>query len=121
MRKLHKERLLKVARALRESPAPQDFRMDCYGNLCGTPACALGHYAARRDLQRSYTPLRVGNDYACIQEMSGREVDYADIGVEHFGLTFEQSEELFGGVGCGGAETSEDAAHYIECFVEEQS
>lgn len=59
-------RLLNVARALRESPNPKAFTMlrfvhgdDSFSNTvgsaadwCGTPACALGHYGSRTDLQK---------------------------------------------------------------------
>lgn len=47
---MNKERLLNVAKALRESTTPPDlFTMRFVMRECGTPACALGHYAARGD------------------------------------------------------------------------
>lgn len=45
----NKERLMLVVRALREDPDPENFTMWKFSK-CRTPACALGHYASRRDL-----------------------------------------------------------------------
>jgi hypothetical protein len=51
-------RLLNVAKALRDAAEAKKFF--CMRDIaivrddCGTPACALGHYAARRDLQATF-------------------------------------------------------------------
>jgi hypothetical protein len=129
MRKVHKERLLKVARALRESAVPEDFTMRCFVNECGTPACALGHYAARRDLQRAFRiSAEEGTDvdgnpavYYYIRSKDGVYIAHDVEPVEHFGLDEEQAEELFGGHGCGNAKTPKAAARYIERFVARQA
>lgn len=128
---MNTERLLNVARALRESPAPEKFTMGSYLHTCGTPACALGHYAARRDLQSIFKPFKGkwagfvslvepryeidpdGDNY-----FSAHDVDYDEKEVlEHFEIDDEQARELFSGEGCGGARTAFEAAEYIENFV----
>jgi hypothetical protein len=111
---MNKVALLNVARALRESPNPDYFNMEHYLNGCGTPACAIGHYGCRTDLQ-SIMALRNGwLEYT--DDHIG--VDYFDERMEeHFGLNQSQMTELFSGSGCGGAKTPTEAAEYIEAFV----
>ena len=111
---MNKERLLNVAKALRESPSPEDFDMGTYITDCGTPGCALGHYAAREDLQ-SLLSLCGNRD---IKFREGGSAWYADSRIsEHFELGTPQLEELFDCTGCGRARTTEQAATYIEQFV----
>lgn len=136
MNKVHKRRLLNVARALRESEIPKAFTMRMYtherdfaggcgcdqcvrecveriaalpsGTTCRTPACALGHYYARPDLQR------LGR----IDDAGKIPYVYDDPPVlRHFGLTYAEATELFAGHGCGDARTPMQAAQYIERFV----
>lgn len=154
MNKRQAQRLLNVARALRESPKPEAFNMNCYihnddtidivdgintrwnnttmnmeyvfngvvidtKEWCGTPACALGHYAARPDLQRL---LFVGgskrNPKLKLVASPKQDRQFSDIKVcQHFGITEDQANELFDHDGCGGAETAIEAAQYIERFV----
>lgn len=154
--KIQEKRLLNVAKALRDAAAARKrFDMgtfvfgtfglvksnyDCNtetttycnteANFCGTPACALGHYAARTDMQRllkvAYLKDKYkGNvEYAAIA-FFGEEADqhttcpqYDDPKfVKHFGLDYSEMDELFGGDGCGGAHTAIQAAKYIEKFV----
>ncbi len=123
MNAIQKKRLLNVARALRESEIPKDFRMVAFRNECGTPACALGHYVARQDLQRAFTWGRPGGDYPRDRfphsKKSGHEVFYTYPEIqEHFGLNEKQLEELFGEDGCGDARGPRSAAQYIERFVQ---
>ena len=110
---MNKERLLNVAKACRESPNPSMFTMNRYGHNCGTPACALGHYAARGDLQDEFYLSSSG----CFVAHGGGGVYMRTL--EHFGITTDQEDELFGSEGCGCAETPEEAAKYIEQFVVE--
>lgn len=114
---MNKERLLNVARACRESKVPEDFLMRRYVHECGAPACALGLYASRRDLQTEF----------CIDGMfvfltaPGDEIAYlmpCHI-QEHFGISGTQCIELFDYNGCGKATTPIQAAEYIERFVRE--
>jgi hypothetical protein len=121
---MNKERLLNVAKALRGSKNPRAFTMKTYvwggiGHPCGTPACALGHYASRRDLQDF---IEIGGQKRLISLKNGQTVFYDDAAVlDHFDIGWEEANELFGHSGCGGAETVEEAAAYIERFVEEHS
>ena len=111
---MNKERLLNVAQALRESPNQDRFTMRQFvyapdaEHTCGSPACALGHYAFRGDLQKTFTPdsFRTGG-LAC----DAPEVQ------EHFGITSRQACQLFSAAGCGEAQTTSAAAEYIEKFV----
>ncbi|MEM9388719.1 MAG: hypothetical protein AAGA68_27000 [Pseudomonadota bacterium] len=120
--KVRTDRLRKVVRALRESPPPESFTMRVFGQGCGTPACALGHYAARRDLQRTFklSPhgLLRGGDGTRLYDAYGAAT-------EHFQLSGDDvAIELFGAHGCDDAATAEGAADYIEAFcdrVEAQS
>lgn len=115
--KIKKRRLLNVAKACRESKHAADFTMERFGHVCGTPACALGNYAARRDLQDDFSLSKFGS----LRERRHRH----DIGIndepvlKHFGITNDQSDQLFGQNGCGNAMTAIQAAKYIERFVAE--
>lgn len=113
---MHKERLLNVAKALRESENPKQFSMRREMNDCGTPACAWGHYCARDDLQRTFTMDRDG--YAYTADAGGFTYQHALVR-EHFGITEDQAVELFSQDGCGDAKTAIAAAEYIERFVAE--
>lgn len=114
---MNRERLLNVARALRESPAPDDFTMQRYGNPCGTPACALGHYAARCDLQQQFRLWEDGDNRSYHLTSLGLDYESRDV-IEHFDLSgWPDAEELFGPEGCGGALTAVAAAEYIERWV----
>jgi hypothetical protein len=109
---VNKERLLNVARALRESEHPERFTMLTIAHPCGTPACALGHYAARRDLQDVFSLSRNG-----FLVTKSKALPF-EVEREHFGITEEQEDELFGARGCDNAPTAVAAAEYIERFVE---
>lgn len=133
---MNKQRLLNVAKACRESPNPEAFTMRKV-HYCGTPACALGHYAARRDLQQMFQlPTREALDFnrdrgplqvylgSCsiivgawgATSPSGALFVHAQ---HHFGITAAQAEDLFSSRGCGNARTPIEAAKYIERFVEQ--
>lgn len=108
----HKRRLLDVARALREAPNPKRFKMDDFGGFCGTPHCALGHYAARKDLQKTFSLTLIRGNL----RMQGKIWDWGRI-ARYFGITGTEAFELFGSDGCHFAETPIEAAEYIEGFV----
>jgi hypothetical protein len=110
---MHAQRLLNVARALRESRNPEQFTMGRYVNMCGTPGCALGHYAARHDLQDYF---RLNQHWLESSRPDPMEIIYG--AMDHFEITEKQSDELFSEVGCGNAKTPIQAAEYIEAFVE---
>lgn len=113
-------KLLNVARAVREGD-PKNFTMDYYGhyvegsikNTCGTPACALGHYAARRDLQKT---MRLSIDGE-VCNAKGKYIDAVHTASKLFGITEGEGWELFDSDGCGNAHTPKAAARYIERFV----
>jgi len=150
MNKVQMKRLLNVARALRDAHAAKkkfdmekwifgdvgalkdsyDPRTGFYktcneeANFCGTPACALGHYAARTDLQRllkvSILKDRYGTKYATMDRFGGvaGDGDWEEQDVkDHFGIDGEEFSELFDPEGCNNARTSLQAAKYIEKFV----
>lgn len=116
------QRLLNVALALRESPAPSKFDMGYYSR-CQTPACALGHYAFRTDLQGL---LKLGtHDVLFVNPDDGDgdddSADYdANAILDHFGIDEEEAGMLFSTCGCDGAKTALQAAQYIERFVKEK-
>jgi hypothetical protein len=121
---MNKERLLNVAKALRESEKPHEFDMGDYVNDCGTPACALGHYAFRTDLQTLCVIKNRGDGSFLIEyrehddERGYDRLDFDDGSVlEHFGISIEEAEDLFSSNGCGEAQTPNEAAEYIERFV----
>ncbi len=110
MEAIFAERLLNVAKALRESPDPKAFTMEWYGTSCGTPCCAMGHYAARKDLQDSF---ELGHDRMIHWRESGKLVAMP-VYRTHFGLTRQEAVKLFDANGCNNAKTPEEAAEYIE-------
>jgi len=119
---VHAQRLLNVARSLKESRAPAKFDMGTYGHSRGTPACALGHYAARTDLQNVLFLSGTGDLMQANKARGGFvRTDYDDsLILSHFGLTDKEVTEIFGCEGCGEATNPEDAAAYIENFVAEK-
>lgn len=130
---MNKERLLNVAKALRESLKPEDFSMDMY-HVCGTPACALGHYAARPDLQSAFALGKDGRSglFRASDEAQSWDQCIAYCGpaiCEHFDISADQATDLFADgdtdeddeviteVGCGNPKNAIEAAEYIERFV----
>lgn len=90
----------------------------CTGNYastqnCGTPACAMGHYASRDDLQRTFYLDSHGD---VVLTRSGVDSSVTDF-IKHFSLNGRTFEELFGGQGCGNAKTPGQAAKYIRRFI----
>ena len=92
---MNKARLEKLIVAL-EGVKPSQFDMTMYVHWCGTPACVLGHFAARSDLQKKFT-LSDGGWSAVHVRKTGESIDYFDDEVlTYFGITRAQSERLFG-------------------------
>lgn len=119
---MNKERLLNVAKALREAKNPEAFNMNFHlDHECGTPACAFGHYAARQDLQGAFKIAFDGRWKAYnIETTDGQNenVWWSDECVhEHFGVTEIEARELFFTDGCGNAKSALDAAEFIERYV----
>ena len=124
--KVQTKRLLNVARALRDAHAAKmkfdmekwvfgdegsiersayNYDTNSYGKacnneaeFCGTPACALGHYASRTDLQRVLKVSILKNDdgvkFASMDYFGGQKgdgVDFWDANLrDHFGLDADE-------------------------------
>lgn len=118
---MNAERLLNVAKALREGPNQEELDMvTVVDESCGTPGCAFGHYASRADLQDAFrvAQKRELGGYAVIKLSDGKYCPYDHPEVaDHFGISKMDLEELFCGAGCGDAKTPREAAEYIERFV----
>lgn len=119
------ERLEKLIVALKGAKKAE-FSMDKYGHTCGTPACVLGHYASRHDLQRSFKlVVPEGFPFADIlpfkavphpKELSVLEFN-DDVVCRHFGITVNEADELFSHMGCDQAKTAGQARRYIRKFI----
>lgn len=122
---MNAERLLNVAKALRECTGPEDdFDMNTFVHGgCGTPACALGHYAARTDLQSFLHVVQVNaiDKYFCMRLVNDDlDLDFVETILDHFDIDNDQFHELFSCDGCGHARSRAAAAEYIERFVAER-
>lgn len=114
---MNKKRLLNVAKALRESKNPDMFTMRRFSHPCGTPACALGHYAARGDLQEDF----LFDQHSVLVRSDTGDTVWLDeeegFVMNHFDITEDEVEWLFGEEGCNSAATANEAAEFIEKFV----
>lgn len=137
------DRLMLVIRALEEAPHPERFTMKLYlhvdeayyidrpelkcaakyeENWCGTPACALGHLAAREDLQNI---MRIDAPTFSIRYREPDSDGYFEQAMcadtrlqEWFDLDKHDLMLLFDENGCGGAETPADAVKFIKHFID---
>lgn len=121
---MNKERLLNVVKALRESPNPEKFSMCHVHNSCGSPACAIGHYVARSDLQSEFLPVPVDHPFMLsngtghVLLKDGTAVFFSSNALlNHFELGDDEFDDLFSDAGCNWAHTADQAADYIERFV----
>ncbi len=133
MKAIHRKRLENLARILREAAARKlDFDMGQWGFApdydhdkdeyvgCGTPACALGHYAARRDVQGRFNLTKEGN-----VSILGRVTDSCLLNnaALHFGMSNDDAVKMFGGNEYDGhnkAKTPAGAAQYVERYLARQ-
>jgi len=153
MNKRQAQRLLRAAKAVEESEVPKAFTMECFirgdacdvavekaieKGWCGTPACVLGHFASRPDLQRLLTikyddcPSSVDYDAPSVDYddpslrfnlyyRDDTEFDFfGDVNNDYFGVNHLQFEALFGTHGCNNAKTPKEAAKFIRNFVRKQ-
>lgn len=90
-------------------------------NVCATPACAFGHYAVRHDLQRSFRLEHSRYNevwpFTFAREYMGNGFKDPHV-LSHFGITVEESRDLFGCLGCGDAKTPAEAIAYIRRFID---
>lgn len=118
---MNSERLRNVVRAVREGKT--DINMSMFFHSCGTPGCAMGHYASRGDLQSTYLGIgwmqrRDDRKWPEDRESDGKcelgmFLDFAN----HFDISYDECTELFGGYGCSKAKTKKGVADYIEDFI----
>jgi len=95
---MNKARLEKLIVAL-DGVKPKQFDMTMYAHACGSPACVLGHFAARSDLQKKFKFNEKCDRFsaAVLLVKGGKPVYFEDDEVlEYFGITPAQSEYLFG-------------------------
>ena len=144
-RKTSFTRLKNLERALRDAAERElKFHMgawsyitadskDAAGHPCGTPACALGHYAARSDLQDDFE-LKHRMNGIYLTEFGEKQIKYEGVqrsrdgfidcpfqaAVRHFGITREEASNLFSSSGCGEATTPTEAADFINGFILEK-
>jgi hypothetical protein len=114
--KLGARRLLKLATildtadALHRKRGEPTYNQEDYAHSCGSPACALGHYAANT---RGFKLDRQWYEYFREDKLFTWDCG-AD---EEFGLSYSEAMELFYYNGCGEAKTAKQAAKYIRSFV----
>ena len=108
-----KQRMLNVAKALREA-TPGRFSQGDFGHFCGTPSCALGHYAARKDMQRTFGLTFWGGRLTAYGDLVNG--DFTPI-QRHFGISNDEAWNLFGMFGCDDAQSPDEAIEFIEAFA----
>ncbi len=114
--KLGARRLLKLASildtadALHKKRGEPLYNQEDYVHSCGSPACALGHYAANT---RGFTLDRAWGEYC----RKGLSFTWDCGAAKEFGLSTSEATELFYYNGCGEAKTAKQAAKYIRSFV----
>lgn len=122
---MNNDKLEKLISAL-DGANPAAFDMEKYmwsevdflppGVTCGTPACVLGHYAHRKDLQDRFGLDKYGS---VIRLDTGATIWYdSQVVLNHFGIDTEQAHALFGATGCDDAKTADEAADYIRRFID---
>ena len=112
--------------ANRESTTPFSMHNWTWGlfggehTSCNTPACLMGNYAARPDLQDTFL-ISKGGSLELRLRPNRPLVDYWDVMFtlgHHFDLTAEEVSDLFNGDGCDGARQDRaKAIAYVEDFV----
>jgi len=82
---------------------------------CGTPACALGHWAAANPKRWKLKRTGYSEKVPLLREKTTN--DPIEDAAKEFGLDYNEVSELFDGDGCGWARTGREAAIYIENFI----
>ena len=108
------KRMQNVVRALEEAPEPDNFSMQMYGHPCGAPACVLGHYAARTDLQKTFTLDAIGDVRTNDGSLLG---SWQNNACPHFGISSVEAFDLFDSDGCDFAQTPAEAIAYVKEFI----
>lgn len=123
MNKIQRKRFVNLIKAVEEGAKKSTkFNMRTWGHpsfddlSCGTPACALGHYADRRDLQKTFILNTRGT--LCLRSTDEPIHLSGTIVSKHFGITLKEELELFDSRGCGNAGTNRQAAvNYLKKFL----
>lgn len=103
--------ILDVADAKHRADKKPKYAQEFFRHDCGTPACALGHYAAA-------TPRRwFWDSFVWPQLRTAGHESPLDDAAQEFYLSNEESRSIFGGQGCGAARTAKQAAKFIRKFV----
>lgn len=121
---MNRENFEKLLQANREAPA-EAFDMNMFAGqptACGTPACLLGNYALRVDLQDAFAAHPGESEYDMGRVVNAKtgEVVYCDeyAMLDHFDITTRQAERLFDADGCNNAGTDRaKALAYVEHFM----
>lgn len=115
-----RQRLLNAARSVMEYDHSEDrvrrgeIYMGGFIKSCGAPACVLGHYAAREDLQDDFKVFGFG----IVHKYGGFSLGF-DSGYvrKHFNLKSDELKSLFGEQGCGNATRAKQVSEYMNNFV----
>lgn len=116
---MNRKNFEKLLRANREAPADVFNMAQICGTptACGTPACLLGNYALRTDIQHTFKTQAERRLQLLDAEGTSLWIDDARV-CEHFDISRKQAERLFGRDGCNNAGTDLDAAlAYVEHFM----
>lgn len=107
------QRLLQLADMVERSTT---YDQVAYTHGCGTPACAMGHWATAHPEHWRFVagiPVRIS-----WKDVNRLIIGSAEAIQEEFGLTGSEAMELFGNRGCGDAGTDAGkAAVYLRDFV----
>lgn len=116
-------RLLKLANILDTADAAHRKRKEPtysqyeFTHDCGTPACALGHWAAANP-RRWYFE---GSLYPQLRNAGSPYTSPLDDACDEFSIDSDETQELFDVGGCGNARTAKQAAKYIRAFVKRRA
>lgn len=113
---LGNERLLKLAAILdtadelHAAKGEPTYQQSAYLHPCGTPACAMGHWAAANPDRWHIEP----------QDRSVNSIiglPYVEAVRQEFFINPSEEIDIFGMFGCDDALSAKDAAAYIRAFV----
>lgn len=105
--------ILDVADAQHRAKKEPTYDQSTFKKSCGTPACALGHWAAHNPRRWKFDTT--GHPYLRTTEpLYG--ISFEDASQE-FGIDHHAINELFEYNGCGRAKTGKQAAKFIRKFV----
>jgi hypothetical protein len=114
LRLLDLAQLLVIADAKHRALGEPEYNQRVFAHPCGTPACALGHWADANPERWMKVP---GNNWWRRIDLFQRNDGYFDGANWEFALNESECNELFSMGGCEGAQTAKEAADYIRGFV----